>query len=76
MNVSITGKLGEPLKDTYVKPIVKFSSSSVFVWGCFTSYDVDYLCKIDEDLDAKLYCKILDNNLIKTFRYYELSILD
>jgi len=69
-------KLGEPLKNAHVKPTVKFGGGSVFVWGCFTSHGVGYLCKIDGGLDAELYRRILDEDLMETLRYYELNVSD
>lgn len=66
-------KIGEPLQNTHIKPTVKFGGGSVFVWGCFTSCGVGYLCKIDGKLDAELYRKILDEDFMETLQYYELS---
>ncbi|GBC19975.2 hypothetical protein GLOIN_2v1466586 [Rhizophagus irregularis DAOM 181602=DAOM 197198] len=34
---------------------------------------IDYLCKINERLDAKFYQKILDKDFIETLDYYELD---
>ena len=66
----------EPLKDAHVKPTVKFGGDSVFVWGCFTSRGVGFLCKIDGGLDAELYRQILSEDFMETLRYYELSVSD
>jgi len=67
---------GETLKDAHIKPTVKFGGGSVFVWGCFTSSGVGFLCKIDGGLDAELYCQILSEDFMETLRYYDLSVSD
>ncbi|GBB91266.1 hypothetical protein RclHR1_18440001 [Rhizophagus clarus] len=69
-------KTWRALKNIHVKPTVKFSGNSVFVWGCFTFHGIGFLCKIDGGLDAELYRQILDEDLIETLQYYELNILD
>ncbi|CAB5174680.1 unnamed protein product [Rhizophagus irregularis] len=71
-----TGQQGETLKDAHIKPTVKFGGDSVFVWGCFTSSDVGFLCKIDGGLDVKLYRQILSEDFMETLRYYDLSVSD
>jgi hypothetical protein len=38
---------------------VKFGREEIFVWSCFTSKGIRYLCWIDGSLDAELYCQIL-----------------
>ena len=43
------------------------------VWGCFTSEGIGYLCRIDGGLDAKLYKKILKDELMQTINYYGLD---
>jgi transposase len=67
---------GDPLKDAHVKPTVKFGGGSVFVWGCFTSSGVGYLVKIDGRLDAELYRKILEEDLMESLHFYDLDIND
>ncbi|CAB4445033.1 unnamed protein product [Rhizophagus irregularis] len=64
----------DPLQDAHVKPTVKFGGGSIFVWGCFTSSGVGYLIRIEGGLDAELYCKILEENLMDTLHYYDLDI--
>lgn len=65
---------GENLDNRLVKPTVKFGGGSVFVWGCFTSKGVGYLCRIDGGLDAELYCKILSEDFMETLNYYGLEV--
>ena len=59
-------KPGEPLGDEHVKPTVKFGGGSIMVWGCMTYQGAGYLCKIDNGLDAKLYRRILNGELVET----------
>jgi transposase len=63
----------DPLQDAHVKPTVKFGGGSIFVWGCFTSSGVGYLVRIEGGLDAELYCKILEEDLMDTLHYYDLD---
>ncbi|PKY61070.1 hypothetical protein RhiirA4_283663, partial [Rhizophagus irregularis] len=55
---------------------VKFGGRSIFVWGCFTSCGVGFLCKIEGGLNAELYCRILSEDFMETLRYYELDVSD
>ncbi|GBB90234.1 hypothetical protein RclHR1_17100003 [Rhizophagus clarus] len=66
----------DPLQDVHVKPTVKFGGGSIFVWGCFTSSGVGYLVRIEGGLDAELYCKILEEDLMGTLHYYDLDTND
>lgn len=43
------------------------------VWGCMTYSGVGYMAKIDNGLDADLYCKILRSELMQTLEYYNIS---
>lgn len=43
------------------------------VWGCMTWHGVGYLTKIDNGLDAELYCQILDDEYTATLQYYNLT---
>lgn len=67
---------GEPLKDQHVKGTIKFGGGGIFVWGCFTARGIGYLCRIDGGLDAALYCKILEEDLLDTLEFYDLNIED
>ena len=35
--------------------------------------DVGYLCRIDGELDNKLYCEILKDKFLNTLKYYDLN---
>jgi len=61
---------GEGLSERTVQPTVKHSGGSVMVWGCMTAHGVGYLSRIDGRLDVELYCKILEDELVKTMDYY------
>ncbi|CAB4432300.1 unnamed protein product [Rhizophagus irregularis] len=69
-------KSGKPLKNAHIKPTVKFGMGSIFIWGCFTSRNIDYLYRIDGGLNANLYRQILDEDFMKALQYYELNVLD
>jgi DDE superfamily endonuclease len=43
------------------------------VWGCMTAQGPGYLTKIDNGLDADLYCGILNDELQKTIDWYGLD---
>ena len=43
------------------------------VWGCITAKGPGYLTKIDNGLDADLYCSILSGELMATIRWYKLD---
>lgn len=64
---------GEGLSDRTVQPTVKHGGGSVMVWGCMTASGVGHLSKIDGGLDAELYCKILEDELVRTMEYYRMK---
>ena len=66
-------KPGSTLEPNHVQPMVKFGGGSLMIWGCMTSKGVGYACRIDGRMDAELYTKILDDELLRTVRYYRLS---
>ena len=43
------------------------------VWGYMTAHGVGYLSRIDGILDAELYCKILEYELMQTLESYEME---
>ncbi len=44
------------------------------LWGCMLPCGVGYLCRIDGAIDAKKYCKILEDNLLKSIEKYYLNL--
>src|SRR5215216_1071098 len=67
---------GEPIKDHYIQPTVKFGSGSVMIWGCFTSRGVGGYCKIDGIMNANLYQQILHEDLMGTIRAHDFTVKD
>lgn len=67
---------GEPLRPHHVKPTVKHGGGNIMVWGCMTSQGLGYLCRIDAGLDAELYGRILDDELMQTLSWYKLRVED
>jgi hypothetical protein len=67
---------GMPLDDNQVQPMVKHGSGSIMGWGCMTAHDVGHHCRIDGDLDAKLYRQILSNEMMQTLECYHLDKAD
>jgi len=61
---------GEPLKNTHVKPTVKYGGGSIMVWGCFAWDSIGDLVRINGRMDAELYRQILSEDLIRTIDYY------
>ena len=53
-----------------MQPTVKHGGGCVMVWGCMTAEEVGHLSRIDGGLDAELYCKILEDELVQTMEYY------
>jgi transposase len=53
-----------------ITPTMKFGGGGVNVWSCITWEGTGFSCKINETLDAELYCRILREELMKTFEYY------
>ena len=66
-------KVREGLLPRHVQPTLKFGGGSIMVWGCMTAQGVGYMAKIDNGLDADLYCEILRSDLMQTLAYYELD---
>ena len=63
----------ETLKSRLVQKTVKYGGGSIMVWGCLTSKGPGYLTKIDNGLDADLYCSILSSELMDTISWYKLD---
>nr|CCA18549.1 transposase putative [Albugo laibachii Nc14] len=64
---------GEGLSDRTIQPTVKHGDGSVKVCRCMIAHRVGYLNRIDGRLDAELYCKILDDELMQTLEYSEME---
>ena len=46
------------------------------VWSCMTAHGVGNLVKIEEIMDSKLYCQILEEDLSESMEYYRLKSQD
>ncbi len=64
---------GESLQPRSVSQTTKHGGGRIMLWGCITALGVGYLCEIEGNMDQHLYKEILDNELSKTFYYYELD---
>ena len=62
------------LEDDSVIPTKKFGGGKLMIWGCMTWEGVGYACKIDDILDAKLYCNILRGELMQTIDYFDMDL--
>jgi transposase len=63
-------KPGGQLTDQHVSGTVKFGGGSLMLWGCMTAQGVGYACKIDGRMDAELYTRILNDELLGTIEFY------
>ena len=64
-------KAGEGLSDRLIEGTLKFGGGSVMVWGCMLWKGVGFACSIDGRMDGELYCKILEEDLQASIRYYD-----
>jgi transposase len=67
-------RAGERRSSQLVKPTVKYGGGSLMLWGCMLWEGVGYCCKIENTLNGELYTQILDDELLKTLRYYKKSV--
>lgn len=55
---------GEAYKDKCVVPTVKHGGGSLMIWGCMSAKGVGRLAFIEGKMDSKLYCQILEENML------------
>jgi transposase len=60
----------------YIKPTLKFGGGSLMMWGCMTSFGVGHACRIEGNMDADLYCQIIEGELMQTIDLFELRVED
>ena len=65
---------GSALTEQHVKGTVKFGGGSLMMWGCMTAKGVGYACCIDGNMNAQLYTRILDEELLRTLTHYGLDV--
>ncbi len=59
---------GEEYKDELVLPTVKQGGGSVMVWGCMSASGTGELQFIERTMNANIYCDILKQSMIPSFR--------
>ena len=60
--------LGEPLSDHITTPTVKHGGgNNLMVWGCMGWNGVGKLIEVQEKMDAKQYCEILEEGVVESF---------
>lgn len=52
---------------------IKHGGGNIKIWGCMTHEGPGFMCRIDGNLDADLYCQILGGELHSTVRYYNMD---
>ncbi|KAG1606651.1 hypothetical protein G6F46_012858 [Rhizopus delemar] len=60
---------GESLKLHHVKMTVKHGRGNTMLWCTITYAGVGWMCKIDGNMDRKLYKEILEDELERTIEY-------
>lgn len=61
---------GAALQPHNVQLTLKNGGGSIMIWGCMTAKGLGNMAKIEGNMDAELYCKILDEDLIGTFEWF------
>jgi hypothetical protein len=56
-----------------ISPTVKHGGGRIIVWSCMTWYGPSFLAKIDTTVDAKLYVRILKEDLWDTINWYDID---
>ncbi|KAG0817752.1 hypothetical protein G6F16_012601 [Rhizopus arrhizus] len=64
---------GDKLKDFQVQHMIKHGGGSLMLWGCLTWYGVGYLSNIKGSINSDFYIGILEDELMKTFDWYDLQ---
>ncbi len=64
---------GEEYKEKCVLPTVKHGGGSVMVWGCMGAAGTGELQFIEGTMNANMYCDILKQSIIPSFRRLRLK---
>lgn len=75
-NEMVWGEKGEGLNRRRVKETRKFGGGNIMVWGCMSWAGIGFATKIDGKMDADLYREILDDELLKSLRFYGQDVED
>ena len=59
-------KPGTTLTAQHVKGTVKFGGGSILLWGCMMARGTGYATHINSCMDAELYTRILDDELLQS----------
>ena len=46
----------------------------LMVWGCMTAQGIGYACRIDGNMNAELYTRILEDEFLQSLEYYEMEV--
>src|SRR6185369_7077866 len=63
-------KPGSMLTEQHVKGTVKFGGGNIMIWGCMTAQGVGYACRINGNMNAELYTRILEDEFLQSLEYY------
>lgn len=63
---------GDPLQPHHLDLTVKFGKGSLMMWGCMSVHGVGFGCHIEDIMDSKIYCDILDEPLTDSISYWNL----
>ena len=67
---------GESLNPRLIQPTVKYGGGSVMLWECFTWNGTGQACKIDGKMDADLYVRILEEDLMGSLEEWGKAVGD
>ena len=69
-------KPGQQFDERYVRKEIKHGGGNVMVWGCITAKGLGRICRIEGNMDAKLYVEILNDDVLGTLRDLEINKKD
>jgi DDE superfamily endonuclease len=69
-------RAGDPVQEHHLDMTVKHGGGSLMMWGCMSCKGVGYGCQIENKMDAKTYCGILDSTFQDTLEYWDFSTDD
>lgn len=67
-------KVGDSLDPNLVKETRKFGGGTIMVWGSITSKGPGMLVFTEGGIDSDLYCQILEDDLVETYKKYGLDV--